>query len=201
MRWLVAVLMCFPIGLLAQEGKWGQFKQLSWPEKRWVCWHPMAAAKAQKISQEARFRSDSLLNSPVLDGDGQGGRVDAYRHAWWMARLAQEIGPRKAISLGKAHEKANHRASRKGQSDGWHDRAAMEMDLKNNQAGAALVAKGEAITHQELHQRILEAIQSGELWILAKDAQGNYLDCAGKPIPQSAWQGQWITARCLQASN
>jgi len=43
----------------------------------------------------------------LLDGDASGGQVDAFRHAYWMARLHQEIGKRAAFSLGKSHEKEN----------------------------------------------------------------------------------------------
>ena len=46
--------------------------------------------------------------SPLLDKDPSGGQVDAFRHAYWMARLNEEIGKNAAKSLGKAHEKENY---------------------------------------------------------------------------------------------
>ena len=39
--------------------------------------------------------------------------MDAFRHAYWMARLRQEIGKTAARSLGKAHEKENYQTFKK----------------------------------------------------------------------------------------
>lgn len=185
----------------AQNGQLHKFKQLSWPEKRWVCTHPLVAKKAQVVSIEARRRSDSLLLDPRLDGDAQGGAVDAFRHAWWMASLSQSIGSRRALSLGRAHERANFRAHRKGTGGGHHDQAMQEMDLQNNAVGVKLIQKGEVVTAKELDELVIQAILQGKLWVLAKDTDGNYLNADGQVLSESAWKGLWNSARCLQASH
>ena len=45
-----------------------------------------------------------------IGDDNNGGALDAFKHAFWMARLTQGIGHRASLSLGKAHEKGNYKA-------------------------------------------------------------------------------------------
>ena len=73
-----------------------------------MLFHPFKATKALEISKEVNRISDSIKKTNLLDGDASGGQVDAFRHAYWMARLKQEIGESAARSLGKAHEKENY---------------------------------------------------------------------------------------------
>src|SRR5690242_2677899 len=110
---------------------------LSAPEKWWVIWHPFVAKKAYRISLEARTVADSLRTSPVLDGDANGGQVDAFRHSYWMARLSQSMCWKKARSLGKAHEKGNYKSFKKGKMEEGTlpDSASGAMDLYNNKVG------------------------------------------------------------------
>src|SRR5258705_12173330 len=82
-----------------------EFKKLSCAEKHWVFFHPFIAKKAFRLTQQARAASKEMLRSPLLDGDFNGGQVDAFRHAYWMALLTQHMCWRKARWLGKAHEK------------------------------------------------------------------------------------------------
>ena len=93
---------------LFSQTSFKSFFDLSGPKRTWVLFHPFKAKKSLKISQEANKVADSIAKTNLLDGDGSGGQVDAFRHAYWMARLRQEIGKRAARSLGKAHEKENY---------------------------------------------------------------------------------------------
>src|SRR5437868_602487 len=81
-----------------------EFRKLSCPEKRWVFFHLFIAKKAFKLTQQARATSKEMAKNPLTDGDENGGQVDAFRHAYWMALLSQNICWRKARGLGKAHE-------------------------------------------------------------------------------------------------
>ena len=94
--------------LIGQNTTLGQFKKLSCPEKRWVIFHPFVAKKALKVSLEAREITAEIKQQKLLVGTGNGDQIDAFRHTYWMARLAQEIHWRKANRLGKAHEKGNY---------------------------------------------------------------------------------------------
>lgn len=61
-------------------------------KKWWVIWHPFKAKKALEISIDTKRVSDSIRKTNLLDGDYAGGQIDAFRHAYWMARLRIEIG-------------------------------------------------------------------------------------------------------------
>ncbi|MDF1673085.1 MAG: hypothetical protein P1U41_06245, partial [Vicingaceae bacterium] len=100
-------------GLVFSQSKFKSFKKLSCPEKWWVIWHPFVAKKAFNVSQLARQKTDSIKQNKILKGNGSGGQVDAFRHTFWMAKLTNEIGWRRAEKLGKAHEKGNYKDYKK----------------------------------------------------------------------------------------
>ena len=68
-----------------------QFKRISSPEKCWVINHIFVAKKAWRITQYVRLQTDSIQKTNMLDGDANGGQVDAFRHAFWMASLSQKM--------------------------------------------------------------------------------------------------------------
>lgn len=113
------------------------------PHKMWVVFHPFKAKKALEISVEATNVSDSIAKTDLLDRDIAGGQVDAFRHAFWTARLQQEIGKRAAISLGKTNEKDNYKTFKHHQTENGivPDSASKEMDLFNNNIGLRFTQK------------------------------------------------------------
>ncbi|WP_339659565.1 hypothetical protein [uncultured Polaribacter sp.] len=164
--------------------------------------HPFKAKKALAISMEAKKVSDSIKNTNLLDGDGSGGQVDAFRHAYWMARLHQEIGKSAARSLGKAHEKENYLTFKKRKlEDGVvPDEISSEMDLYNNEQGLQLISKGSEVSNKGLMYRIINAIQNGEMKIIKKNEQGNFLTCDDQLISSESLQGKWKNNKCLISS-
>ena len=185
------------------QTNWQKFKKLSGPKKMWVLFHPFKAKKALNVSREANRVSDSIKNSPLLDKDGSGGQVDAFRHAYWMARLRQEIGKNAACSLGKAHEKENYQTykERKLEDGVVPDKISSEMDLFNNDVGLTLTRKGSKTSQKGLIYKIINAIKAGKLRIIKKDKRGNYLTCNGKIISKESLKGKWINNKCLVSSN
>lgn len=175
------------------------FFKLSGPKKTWVLFHPFKAKKSLEISKEVNAISDSIKKTNFLDGDASGGQVDAFRHAYWMARLRQEIGKSAARSLGKAHEKENYLTFKKRQlEDGVvPDEISSEMDLYNNEQGLKLISKGSDISKKALIYRIVNAIKAGEMKIIKKDAKGRFLTCDGKIIPNESLKGKWKNNKCL----
>ena len=165
--------------------------------------HPFKAKEAFRISEETNKVSDSIRKTNLLDKDASGGQVDAFRHAFWMARLRQELGKTAARSLGKAHERENYKTFKKRKlEDGIvPDEISSIMDLHNNEQGLALVVKGEKISQKELILRVINAINKGKMRVIKKDAIGNFLTCNGKPIPQSTLKGKWKNNKCLIPSN
>lgn len=200
------VLFFFVILLSFQsysQSNWQRFKQLLPSQKTWVILHPFKAKKAYLVSLEANKISDSIAKTPLLDGDASGGQVDAFRHAYWMARLHQEIGKNAAKSLGKAHERDNYRQFKKLQLEDGEipDKISSEMDLFNNSLGLTYTEKGKPYPKNGLIYRIANAILAGKHKVLKKDDTGSYLNCEGENLDKELLEKNWINNKCLVDSN
>jgi hypothetical protein len=199
---LIFILQFFFVSISnAQDNKSG-FKSLSSPEKCWVLFHPFKAKRAYRISLKAQKVSDSIGKTHTLDQDRNGGQVDAFRHAFWMATLAQKIGRRSAKSLGKAHEKGNYKQFKKKKlEDGaLPDQPSSEMDLFNNSIGIAIYKENKKASQKELISSIIKDIQQGNLKTLKKDNNGSYLDCKGNLLSIDEYYGKWENSKCLISS-
>tara|TARA_B100000809_G_scaffold138551_1_gene136159 strand:+ start:23538 stop:24176 length:639 start_codon:yes stop_codon:yes gene_type:complete len=199
---LIFILLFFFIGISNAQSNKSGFRRLSSPEKCWVLFHPFKAKRAYRISLQAQKVSDSIGKTHTLDQDRNGGQVDAFRHAFWMATLAQKIGRRSAKSLGKAHEKGNYKQFKKNKiEDGTlPDQPSSEMDLFNNSIGIAIYKENKKASQKELISSIIKDIQQGNLKTLKKDNNGNYLDCQGNLLPSNKYYGKWENSKCLISS-
>ena len=181
------------------------FRSLSSPEKRWVCEHPFIAKKAFHCTQRARAVTDSLDKNWVLK-DANGGQLDAFRHAYWMALLVQKISPRKADQLGKLHEDGNHIDFLKGKTEDSlrADSMMCVMDLKNDSVGIELGKKFKSDTSAtkiSLEQTVLNSVKSGKLFMIKKDALGNWQDVTGRKINLELYRGKWFIPKVLVRSD
>lgn len=177
--------------------------KVSAPERCWALTHPFVAGRALKLANEAREETARLLRDSLLDADPNGGQLDAFRHAYWMARMAQSMCWKKAIRLGIAHEKGNYRSFKKGKlEDGERsDSLASVMDLFNNQIGAKLGCQYKLESRDSLRTRIISAIEEGKMQILWKTASGSSLDCKGDPLDTANFKQEWYIPKCLVPSN
>lgn len=193
------IVLIFLSSHISAQSNWEKFWKLSTTHQIWVVTHPFKAKKASEISMEATKVSDSVAKTDLLDKDIAGGQVDAFRHAYWTARLQQEIGKRAAISLGKAHEKDNYRTFKKNRTEDGilPDQASKEMDLFNNSIGLRFTKKGIPASKNELTQNIVDAILIGDLKVIKKDSAGNYLTCDGALIPSAALGNSWQNKKCV----
>ncbi|WP_299059123.1 hypothetical protein [uncultured Polaribacter sp.] len=184
------------------QSKFKGFSSISNPTKVWIFFHIFKANRSLKVSIETNKVSDSIKRTKLLDGDGAGGQVDAFRHAYWMARLRQEIGEKAARSLGKAHEKGNYLTFKKMQlEDGVvPDEISSEMDLHNNEEGLKLTFKRSNITRKELIYKIVNSIKKGNMRIIKKDDKGNFLTCDDQIISKESLKGKWKNNKCLVTS-
>ncbi len=182
-----------------QDSNFKKFKKLSGPEKCWVIWHPFVAKKALKISELARITTEQVKTEKQLNGVGNGDQADAFRHTFWMAKLTQEIGWRRAKKLGIAHEKGNYKDYKKHQlEDGaLPDKASSDMDLYNNNVGIEI---GKKSVEFELKNIVVEIILQGKCKIIKTDTHGNFLDCEGNTIPKENLKGKWENDKCLVES-
>lgn len=179
------------------------FFALSGPKKSWVLSHPFKAKKAYEISMEVKRISDSISQTNLLDGDASGGQVDAFRHAYWMARLHQEMGKSAAKWLGNAHEKENYLMFKNNENEDGivPDEISSEMDLFNNEQGLLLTSKNKNIPKSGLIFRVVNAIHQGKMKIIKKDSKGNFLTCENNIIPNEDLKGTWENNKCLVRSN
>lgn len=199
----ISVLLFLTLSQLYSQSNWELFRKESNPIKVWVLMHPFKVKKAYKISLEATRVSDSIAKTDLLDQDSSGGQVDAFRHAYWMATLRQEIGKCATRSLGKVHERDNYKTFKKRQlEDGiLPDKASKEMDLFNNNVGLKITNKRNASSKKTLIDIITSKIHQGNLKIIKKDTLGNYLSCNGNVILVEEIRHTWENGKCVIPSN
>lgn len=180
-----------------------QFKMLSSPEKCWVIKHPFVAKKALKISNQTRSYVAELKDDTLLDADGNGGQLDAFRHCLWTALLTKEINPKRAKKLGDAHEKGNYKDFlKKRNEDGTiPDKASSQMDYLNNDIGIFIGNNYKEIQTDSLIKIIRKELLDGNLWIIKKTKTGQFIDCEGNIIDNSELIGKWENNKCLVKSN
>ena len=195
--------MCFFLVNTVLAQKIDSFKKLGGAEKLWVVLHPFSAGKAYEISMKVDSISKEMVEQGALDGDGAGGKVDAFRHALWMALLSKEIGKSKSRWLGKAHEKMNKRQFEKGELEhgAWPDMVSMQMDLHNNEVGIEISEENLDLNIEEAKKKVLERLHGGDMLIIKKDREGNSLDKKGEVIPAKEWEGKWENFRVLVPSD
>lgn len=196
---LILCCLLFASFSIAQNDKL-TMKQVSCPEKWWAIKHLFVLKKAKKITIETRQVVAQLKKEQVLSGNGNGQQLDAFRHTYWMLRLTQEIGAKKARRLGIAHEKGNYSAFKKNiKEDGEiPDKISSEMDLFNNEIGISIA---DTLTSKNVKEIVITTVQSGKCKIIKKDQQGNYLKCNGSIIHQKELVGKWENEKCLVNSN
>ncbi|MEE9406504.1 MAG: hypothetical protein V3V28_00375 [Polaribacter sp.] len=203
MKKAIFIIFLLSAGQIFSQSDFKFFFKLSRPIKTWVIFHPFKAKKSLRISLETNKVADSVAKTNLLDKDAAGGQVDAFRHAYWMARLRQEMGKSAARSLGKAHEKENYLTYKKRKlEDGVvPDEISSEMDLFNNDQGLKLTRKRSKTSRNSLVYRIVNAIKSGKMKIIKKDKKGNFLTCNGKTISAEELKGKWKNNKCLVVSS
>jgi hypothetical protein len=187
----------------AQINYKNEWKNLSRPEKCWVYFHPFIAKKTFRLTQKARAASKEMKADARLDADENGGKVDAFRHAYWMALLSQNICWRKARWLGKAHEKGNYLDFKKHKTEEGvlPDSASGAMDLYNNKIGIAIGRSGKKIPEDELKAIVRDSVLTGKMKIVLKNKNGDPLDCSGNKIDPEKYRHTWNIPKCLVSSN
>jgi hypothetical protein len=96
---------------------------------------------------------------------GNDGHRDAFRHAYWSARLTQEYGTDWARAFTTAHE---------GLPGNVANREAM--DLYNNSVGIEIGAANRNATPKELAQLIEQAVSQGKTVVMQSDGKLQWSD-------------------------
>lgn len=175
------------------------FGSRSAAEKKWAIFHPFAALKVRKVYKEAKPIYEQLKQKNMPDSFENGGKLDAFRHVFFMAAFAQKIKAKKVLKLGIAHEKGNYRNFLKSiKEDGeLADSLSSVMDLQNNYFGVETGIKHKEKNLQELSAICLTAIVAGNAVYFKRDVHGNYLTCRGERIDLNDYRKKWFIPKCL----
>ena len=127
-----------------------QFQRLTPQEQSYLRSKPYHAFAIQAARDSAYGETQRRFGR-----NGHNDRSDAFRHCYWSALLARELGFQDALAFTSAHEAfPNNPAEEK------------RMDLHNNRVGLTIGrAKG---TDQVLSMRSMAALQSGQLKVMVK---------------------------------
>lgn len=210
MKRIFVLAAVFLVGLSVSFGQTHQKSDkreslnVSCPEKWWVIMHPFVAGRAFKITMDVMKTTDSLTGIKNSEFSFKAQQADAFKHAFWMASLVQEIHWRKALALGNAHERGNYRTFRKNLRKGiddTHDEAARQMDLWNNRVGLTSGIAKTGSDKKERIETILDSLESGALKVIRTNAAGKFVDCNGNGLPEVNYRNKWINDKCLVNSN
>ena len=68
-------------------------------EVLWAIGHPFAAIKVKKMYSKTYVIYEQQNTKIALDNFNNGGKLDAFRHVFFMAAFAQKIKIKKSISI------------------------------------------------------------------------------------------------------
>lgn len=121
---------------------------------------------------ERRFPDNTVpANIPAdkaREWQGNDGHRDAFRHAFWSARLAQEYGADWAKAFTTAHE---------GVPGNFANREAM--DLYNNSIGIQIGAANRNASPEELGNLIQQAVTQGKTVVMDRNGSLEWSDRVG----------------------
>ncbi|MFJ2665195.1 DUF6973 domain-containing protein [Nocardia fluminea] len=120
--------------------------------------------KFYQISDDASETAERLFPDKNVDnqedGNFQDNHADAFRHAYWNARLTEEFGPEWTEEYTTKHE---------GREDNRMGREAM--DLYNNELGRKIATENPGIGSVALQNKIIESWNNGDGVVI--DQNGN----------------------------
>ncbi|MFE9326673.1 DUF6973 domain-containing protein [Nocardia sp. NPDC052278] len=123
--------------------------------------------EAEQAAEDQFSGLDPKTQERVL-ADGHG---DAFRHAYWNARMTQEFGAEWTQNYTTAHEKT-----------GGNPPAREAMDLYNNKLGREIALDNPDASPEQLQTKIAESIRDGHAVVLKTPD--------GQSQPQITWSNQ-----------
>ncbi|UGT57562.1 DUF6973 domain-containing protein [Nocardia asteroides] len=109
----------------------------------------------QEEAQTAASEAYAGLGEEKSNTSWSDGHADAFRHAYWNARMTQEFGPEWTESFTTSHEKV-----------GGNPAAREAMDLYNNQLGRTIGADNMDASPEELGAKVQAAIDGNQAIVL-----------------------------------
>jgi hypothetical protein len=118
---------------------------------------PFGAYDIYQIQEEA----DAVARQRFPGEDQHDNNADAFRHAYANALLTQRFGPEFAAAYATAHERIPDNPS-----------AVEAMDLYNNERGRLIGQLLPDASHEELADRVEQAVRDGRMVVVSQDGQG-----------------------------
>ena len=169
----------------------------------WAIRHPVAAFKIKKQLPLIFHHYELVKRSKLLDTLGNGGKLDAFRHVYFMAYLINYVKEEKLRKLGIAHEKGNYHQFIKHQLEFSErpDSLACIMDLRNNEVGFELKKALTCFKPDSLVNVVIRQIHQGKAWYLKRNQQKNYISCENEAINLYLYTNKWFIPKCLIPTN
>ncbi|MBS1650770.1 MAG: hypothetical protein JSU07_02050 [Bacteroidetes bacterium] len=166
----------------------------------WALKHPFAAIKVYNIRKKCDKIYDTIALNAKLDKYFSGGKLDAFRHTFYMAAFAQKIKSKKIRALGIAHEKGNYNDFLKGklEFEELPDSLSGLMDLKNNELGFEIAQNNKTANLLLLKNIVIDYISKGKCYILKRNSNGQFITCNNQVVEQKKI---WNTNKCLIKSS
>lgn len=186
-------LLCF-----SSQNMYAQNMSIGWAEKCWALSHPFKIKDAYRITFEVKSICDSLAYNHGITGNA-GGKLDAFRHTYWMALLRQFMSRNACLKLGIAHEKTNYKQFVKldRMDENRPDSTFCVMDLHNNKQGVFIGEQLKGRSKSDITESIVEAYNSGKLKVCRLSKDNEFLDCDGNRIQLEDFKDSWHMPRCL----
>jgi len=194
---LLTIALLLSIKMLPQR------KAVFDPVVLWGISHPFAASKIKKINNQCQFIYRQKEIKERLDSFSSGGKLDAFRHVFFMAAFQKEVSTNKLRKLGRAHENKNYRQFLKGEADneGRHDSLSMIMDLHNNEVAFNLKEATKEMGLDDLKELVIQTILSGKALILKRNSSGKLLMCDNTVLTPDNLAKAWYVPKCLVKSD
>ncbi len=185
-------------GIFAQK-----FSDRSSYEKHWGFFHPFAALKVKKIYKQCLPYYNELKKTNALDVFENGGKLDAFRHAFFMAAFTQKIKVKKIRKLGIAHEKGNYKHFLNGINEQGElpDSLSSVMDLQNNELGLQVGSENKKKDLRDLRDLVTEEIKKGSAVYFKRNLNAKYQTCSGEIIELENYRSKWFIPKCLMKTN
>ena len=129
------------------------YERLTSSERSYIWNHPGQASTIKEDAEKALAEAKKRFNPGSLHN----GAGDAFRHCYWNALLARDIGKSDALSFTAAHEDFPGNPA-----------AEKHMDLINNAVGAEIGAANKNFNDQQLADACHAALNADRLVVLNK---------------------------------
>jgi hypothetical protein len=176
-----------------------KWEKLSNPEKCWVLKHPFVAYKTMATTNYVISVTHEKNIIAALDNYENGGKLDAFRHIFWMSCITKKIGVRRALQLANAHEKGNYLQFKKSRLEEGQlpDQASSQMDSLNNIIGINIGFLWRKSNKSFDKDEIVKYINNGTAFIILRNEKGIFLDCNKHEIHIDSQKKQWKNQKCV----